>query len=67
MFKVNNKDTRMIPMASFWLLFVNLEHVISTHFPISTTPKNTAPNTHHQLALIIHLCSQQRDIRFQKS
>ena len=28
MFKVNNKDTKTIPMASFWCL-VNFEHVIA--------------------------------------
>ena len=27
MFKVNNKDTKTTPMASFWCLIVNFEHI----------------------------------------
>ena len=27
MFKVNNKDTRTMPMTSFGVLFVNFEHI----------------------------------------
>ena len=27
MFKVNNKDTKTTPMASFWCFIVNFEHI----------------------------------------